>query len=154
MSDFIIIQKVNDIPNYQDFQDLSSLASQINQTCGISHKYIGMHLSERILYLTYYIKYGFSQARCYKIDIQIEKGLDGKPTGDYIVGFKRQSNDPIGANECSNIIGSTMFNAFKAKGSCVQGGNCIPLGNYDSLTLRSIMKVFVTQLTSVAGVVQ
>ena len=83
MSDFIIIQKVTDIPNYQDFQDLSSLASQINQTCGISHKYIGMHLSERILYLTYYIKYGFSQARCYKIDIQIEKGLDGKPTGNY-----------------------------------------------------------------------
>lgn len=154
MSDFIIIQNINDIPNYQDFQDLSSLASQINQTCGINHKYIGMHLSERILYLTYYIKYGFSQARCYKIDIQIEKGLDGKPTGDYVVGFKRQSNDPIGANECSNIISSSMLNSFNAKGACVQGGNCIPLGNYDSATLCCNMQNFISQLTNAGGAIQ
>lgn len=154
MNDFIIIQNVNNIPNYQDFFDLDNLATQINNTCGVNHKYIGMHLSERILYLTYYIKYSFKPASCYKIDIQIEKGSDGKCTGDYIVNFKRQSNDPIDSIECSNIASSTMFNAFTAKCASVQNGNCIPLGSYDAITLCNIMNTFVTHLKAAGGQVQ
>ncbi|WP_407448953.1 hypothetical protein [Fibrobacter sp.] len=154
MNDFIIIQSFNDIPNYRDYQVLSALADQINRTCKVKYKYIGMHLNERVLYLTYYIKYGFSRANSYKIDIRIENGKDGKPTGVYVVGFKRQSNAPINKKECHKIISSSMFNVFKMKGSSVQGGNYISLGKYDSVTLCDIMKTFVTQLRNAGGVVQ
>lgn len=154
MNDFIIIKNFNDIPNYRDYQVLSTLANQINRTCKIKYKYIGMHLNERILYLTYYIKYGFLRANSYKIDIRIENGKGDKLTGDYIVGFKRQSNAPINKKECHKIISSSMFGVFRAKGSNVQGGNYISLGNYDSATLCDIMKTFVTQLRNAGGIVQ
>lgn len=154
MSDFIKIQNNSSESNSPDYQDLCELANKINQVCKVSDKYIGMHLRDRILYLTYYIKYTFLRASCYKIDIRIEKGKNGKPTSNYVVCFKRQSNDPINANECSKIINSDIFSAFYTKNSSIQGENCIVLGKYDSATLCRIMKTFVLHLINAGGVVQ
>lgn len=144
MSDFIKIKGNNDIPNYLDYQDLCALAEKINKACNVKYEYIGMHLSERILYLTYYIRYSFLRANCYKIDIQREKDESEKPTGDYIVGFKRQSNAPIVQDEFNSIKSFCLLNMFDI--GFIQGGNCIPLGSFNETTLCSNMQKFFAQL--------
>lgn len=154
MNDFIKINSVNDIPNYQDFQLLSKMAGEINQASNVEHKYIGMHLSERILYLTYYIniKHFCSHVNNYKIDIRIEKGEDGNPTGDYDVCFKRQSNASMQREEYDKIVKSSIMNMFNMdKAGFVQGENFISLGNYDSTTLCNNMQKFFEQLRSEGG---
>ena len=154
MNDFIKINNVNDIPNYQDFQLLSKLAAEINLASNVEQKYIGMHLSERILYLTYYInvKRFCSHVNNYKIDIRIEKGEDGSPTGDFDVCFKRQSNAPIRQNEYDNIKKSTILNMFNMDQACfVQGENFISLGTYNSEELCENMMKFFSQLKCNGG---
>lgn len=154
MNDFIKINSVNDIPNYQDFQLLSKLAAEINLASNVEQKYIGMHLSERVLYLTYYIniKRFCSHVNNYKIDIRIEKGEDGNPTGDFDVCFKRQSNAPIRQNEYDNIKNSTILNMFNMDQACfVQNENFISLGNYNSEDLYENMKKLFEQLRSEGG---
>lgn len=144
MSDFIKIKDCNDIPNYLDYQALCALAERISENSNVEYEYIGMHLSERILYLTYYIRYSFLRANCYKIDIQLEKAMDEKPTGDYIVGFKRQSNAPIVQDEFDSIKKSNLLNMFDI--GFIQGGNCIPLGSFNETDLCRNMQKFFAQL--------
>ena len=118
MSDFITADVALAFLNSADLNNLKGLDAAIAKPQYF--EYFGMHLSEGIVYLTYYYKDKNSSIH-YKFDLTV----DGS---NYHIVLKRANNNAMNVHDfraCSSIL-----NQFPKAQTAFSAGNLIDLGIY------------------------
>ncbi len=116
--------------NSADLNNLKSLEAAIAKPQYF--EYFGMHLSEDIVYLTYYYKIQNKRFH-YKFDITVAGS-------DYHIVLKRASNHAMNANDFTAC--STILDQFPHAQKAFSAGNLIDLGIYSqSDTVKKMQSV-------------
>lgn len=132
MNDFITADDALAFLNSQDLKNLKGLDAAIAKPKYF--EYFGMHLSEGIVYLTYYYQIP-GRSIHYKFDITVAGG-------NYQVVLKRANNHAMNVHDfsaCSSILAQ-----FSKAPTTFATGNLIDLGIYSQTdTIKNMQSVLV-----------
>ena len=129
MNDFITLDDAKAFISNPDLKKLQDLETAIAK--GHYFEYFGMHLSEGVVYLTYYYRIS-GRGVHYKFDITVAGS-------DFHIVLKRVTNHTMNALDRATC--STILYFFpKAHASSVVGCNLIDLGIYTPKETEDIMK--------------
>lgn len=132
MNDFITLDEALAFISDPDLKNLKELETSIAKPWYF--EYFGMHLSEGIIYLTYYYKISGRSIR-YKFDITVAGD-------DYNVVLKRANNHAMNSHDFSAC--STILSQFAKAPKIFTAGNLIDLGVYNKIdTVTNMQKVLV-----------